>query len=166
MSNPAGADFRSVARTAAPAGCRVETSVAPGRPHQSFRKNRSSISPPQSRMKRLYSVVNEIGITHDEAKVALISGSITRTPQLGSPPATISVIFYPQWIILPRLRSVIWFTGGYCMGHPSGEWPCLIQTHGFAGDPKNFADIIAHRKYFYNFVFRKHSGCFLALQYY
>jgi len=33
MSNPAGADFRSVARTAAPAGCRVETSVAPGRPH-------------------------------------------------------------------------------------------------------------------------------------
>ena len=41
-------------------------------------------------------VVNEIGLTHDEAKVALISGSITRTPQLGSPPATISVIFYPQ----------------------------------------------------------------------
>ena len=41
-------------------------------------------------------MVNEIGITHDEAKVALISGSITRTPQLGSPPATISVIFYPQ----------------------------------------------------------------------
>ena len=26
-------------------------------------------------------VVNEIGLTHDEAKVALISGSITRTPQ-------------------------------------------------------------------------------------
>ena len=57
LSNPAGADFRSVARTAAPAGCRVETSVAPGATplYQSFRKNRSSISPPQSMMKRLYS---------------------------------------------------------------------------------------------------------------
>ena len=98
MSNPAGADFRSIARTAAPAGVPSRDLCRPGATplYQSFRKNRSSISPPQSRMKRLYSVVNEIGITHDEAKVALISGSITRTPQLGSPPATISVIFYPQ----------------------------------------------------------------------
>jgi len=41
-------------------------------------------------------MVNEIGITHNEATVAIISGLNTWSPQLGSPPATISVIFYPQ----------------------------------------------------------------------
>jgi len=41
-------------------------------------------------------MVNQTGITHNEARVALIPGLNTRMPQLGSPPATISFIFYPQ----------------------------------------------------------------------
>ena len=117
MSNPAGADFRSVARTAAPAGCKIGRQrdkqvnvvrhTADAVQFGAMAGNISMSVGVQLTLMLLIDggnaaisaendVVNEIGITHDEAKVALISGSITRTPQLGSPPATISVIFYPQ----------------------------------------------------------------------